>query len=81
MLLCSCKVLFLCFEVEGETIRLLTFLTKDFMAFGTKLSVENVQDVLHHFKFFFFFDLLMMKEVGDWVKARSTIWYSNLFMI
>ncbi len=23
----------------------------------------------------------MMKEVGDWVKAQSTIWYSNLFMI
>jgi hypothetical protein len=25
--------------------------------------------------------VLMMKEVGDWVKAQSTIWYSNLFMI
>jgi len=31
--------------------------------------------------FFFDFDLLMMKEVGDWVKAQNTIWYSNLFMI
>lgn len=69
MLFCSCKVLFLCFEVEGETMRLITFLIEDFMAFGTKLLVENVKDVLHHFKFFFFFDLLMMKEVGDWVKA------------
>jgi hypothetical protein len=52
------------------------------MAFGTKMLVENVKEVLYHFKFFFFkFYLLMMKEVGDWVKAQSTIWYSNLFMI
>jgi hypothetical protein len=74
--------MFLCFEIEGETMRLIIFLTKDFMAFGTKLLIENVKDVLHHFKFFFKnFDLLMMKEVGDWVKAQSTIWYSNLFMM
>jgi hypothetical protein len=64
MLFRSCKVLFLCFEVEGETMRLI-FLTKDFMAFGTKLLVENVKDVLHNFKSFLNFDLLMMKEVGD----------------
>jgi len=76
------RVIFLCFEIEGETMKLITFLTKDFMAFRTKLLIENVKDVLHHFNFYFFyFDLLMMKEVGDWVKAQNTIWYSNLFMI
>jgi hypothetical protein len=26
------------------------------------------------------FELLMSKEVGDWVKARSTTWYSNFLM-
>jgi hypothetical protein len=48
------KILFLCFEVEGETMRLITFLIEDFMAFGIKLLVENAREVLHHFKFFFF---------------------------
>ncbi len=71
MLFCSCKSFFLCYEVEGETIRLIMPLTKHFMAFSTRLLVKSVKDgdVLHHFKFSFDFDLLMMKEVSDWVKV------------
>ncbi len=56
-------ILFLCFEVEGETMRLITFLTEDFMAFGTKLLVENVKEVLHHFKF------LKKKESIDYERS------------
>jgi hypothetical protein len=68
---CSCKSFFWCYEVEGETIRLITPLTEDFMAFDTRLLVKSVKDgnVLHHFRFPFDFDLLMMKEVSDWVKV------------
>jgi hypothetical protein len=52
------KVLFLCYEVEGETIRLIMLLIKDFMAFGTRLLVKSVKDgnVLHHFRFSFDFN-------------------------
>jgi hypothetical protein len=71
MLFCSYNFICFCYEVEGETIRLIMPLTKDFMAFGTRLLVKIVKDgnVLHHFKFSFDFDLLMMKEVSDWVKV------------
>jgi hypothetical protein len=61
----------LCYEVKGETIRLIMPLTKDFMAFGIILLVKSVKDgnVLHHFRFFLKFDLLMMKEINNWVKV------------
>ncbi len=58
-------------KVEEETIRLITFLTSDFMAHGAKLLVDRVKDnaILHHFWLSCDFDLLMTKEVGNWVKA------------
>jgi hypothetical protein len=52
------------------------------MANGAKLLVNHVKDsaILHHFWFSCDFDLLMTKEVNNWVKAQSTTWYSNFFM-
>ncbi len=61
----------MCFKVENETIKLITLLTTNFMAHGTRLLVEHVKDsvVLHQFHVFCNVDLLMTKEVDDWVKA------------
>jgi hypothetical protein len=55
---------FVCFNVENETMKLITFLTTDFMAHGTRLLVECIKDsvVLHHFQFFCNIDLLITKE-------------------
>ncbi len=55
------------YEVEDETIRLITFLTIDFMAHGARLLVDRVRDsaILHHFQFSYDFDFLITKEVGD----------------
>ncbi len=52
------------------------------LAHGAKLFVNHVNDnaILHHFWFSCDFDLLMTKEVKNWVKARSKTWYSNFFM-
>ncbi len=59
------------FEVEDETIRLITFLIIDFMTHGIRLLVECEKDntILHPFWFSCNVDLLMTKEVGNWVKA------------
>ncbi len=63
------------FEVEDETIRLITLLIIDFMAHGTRLLVECARDntILHHFWFSCDVDLLMTKEVGNWVKAHHLV--------
>jgi len=55
------------FEVEDETIRLITFLIIDFMAHGTRLLVKCARDntILQHFWFSSNVDLLMPKEVGN----------------
>jgi hypothetical protein len=59
------------FEVEEETIRLITFLTTNFLSQGAKLFVNHVKDnaILHHFWFSCNFDLSMTKEVKNWVKS------------
>jgi len=65
------ELCFVCFKVENETMKLITLLTTNFMAHGTKLLVEHAKDnvVLHQFHVFCNVDLLMTKEVDDWVKA------------
>jgi hypothetical protein len=64
------ELVFLCFEVESQTMRVMTFLIKDFLVPDARLLVESVWNdvVLHHFRFFCNFNLMMMKEVGNWVK-------------
>ncbi len=54
----------MCFNIENETMKLITFLTTNFMAHGTRLLVECIKDsvVLHHFQFFCNIDLLITKE-------------------
>jgi hypothetical protein len=60
------QFVFVKYEVEEETIRLITLLTIDFMAHGASLLVNCARDnaILHHFWFFCDFDFLMTKEVG-----------------
>jgi hypothetical protein len=63
-------------------MRVMAFLTNDYSASNIKLLVENAWNgvILYHFKFYYNFDLLMTKEVGDWVKVQNTIWYLNFPM-
>jgi uncharacterized membrane protein len=51
-------------------MRVTTLLLKDFLVPNVQLLVESVRNgvVLHHFRFFCNFNLMMVKEVGDWVK-------------
>jgi hypothetical protein len=59
------------YKVKEETIRLITFLTIDFMAHGARLLVNHAKNnvILHHFWFSCDFDFLMTKEVSDQVEA------------
>jgi hypothetical protein len=77
------RVLFpLCSEVENECMRVMGLLTNYYLASNIRLLVESAWNVviLHHFNFYYNFDLLMTKEVGDWVKVQNTIWYLNFLM-
>lgn len=79
---CLQELFSLCFEVENETMRMMTLLMQDFLLSNTKLLVKSVWKgvVLNHFMCFYYFNLLMMKEVEDQIKALSTIWYLNFLM-
>jgi hypothetical protein len=43
------------------------------------VTMRNVI-VLHQFRLSCNFDLLMTKDVVDWVRGRNTTWYSNFLM-
>jgi len=62
--------------------RVMAILTNYYLASNIRLLVESAWNgvILHHFKFYYNFDLLMIKEVGDWVKVQNTIWYLNFLM-
>jgi hypothetical protein len=44
------------------------------LLFGTMMNAI----VLHQFWLSYNFELLMTKEVGDWVKAKNTTWSSEV---
>jgi hypothetical protein len=63
-------------------MRVMALLKNDYLASNIRLLVESAWNgvILHHFKLYYNFVLLMTKEVGDWVKVQNTIWYLNFLM-
>jgi hypothetical protein len=37
--------------------------------------------ILHSYRISYVYELLLCQELGDWVKARSTSWYSQSLII
>jgi hypothetical protein len=78
------KLIILYNEVENETMmgNLMEDLFRSWASDSQLLFVtlKNVV-VLHQFQLSCNFELLMTKDVVDWVKARSNTWYSYFFMM
>jgi len=57
-------------------------LVGNFSELTNRLMLEGMKNgaILHHYWWFYNFDILISKEVGDLVKAKSITWYSNFFM-
>lgn len=71
------ECLIICYEIESnETFLFPNRIPKDKVTFQTMLNFL----MLHQYKLISTFDLLFEKDLGDWVKARSTTWYSQFLM-
>jgi hypothetical protein len=74
------KLIILYNEVENETMmgNLMEDLFRSWASDSQSLfvSLKNAV-VLHQFQLSCNFELLMTKDVVDWVKAMSNTWYSN----
>ncbi len=68
--------------VEGE-ITTIEELVGNYWQLESKNMVFNAlknPNILHQYWLIYNFELLMSKEVGDWIKAMNTTWYSNFLM-
>ncbi len=68
--------------VEGK-ITTIEKLVGNYWQLESKNMVFNAlknANILHQYWLICNFELLMSKEVGDWIKAVNTTWYSNFLM-
>jgi hypothetical protein len=72
----------LCCEAKSNVDMPLQFLGNVTNTMESKIICHNFLSsiVLHHCQLSFIYKSLFDQELGDWVKARSTTWFSQFLM-